>query len=181
MRRYKLLYFCDLKYTSRCSFIQKKTKKHCIPGLSNALFYRVLGLQITVETRRELAPIIALYLDISLLLIICHAHQWDLGSVRHTFICLSRLIDCKCETAKIIHVGCDHISVYNRHVEGCNSRLLFTPPCTTGKEILPRAYRWASLSVSEWWEEDCFWEIKCLINRNETNFNCEASFKCPDS
>lgn len=145
MRPNKVLYYCDLKYTSRCSFIQKKSTAFQV----QAVLYRFLGHQITVETRRELAPIIALYLDISLLLIICHAHQRDLGSVRHTFLCLSRLIDCKCETAKIIHVGCDHITVYNRHVEGCNSRLLFTPPCTTGKEILPRAYRWASLSVSE--------------------------------
>lgn len=142
-------------------------KKHCTPGLSNALSFS--WTPNNGWNKKELAPIIALYLDISLLLIICHAHQRDLGSARHTFICLSRLIDCKCETAKIIHVGCDHITVYNRHVEGCNSRLLFTPPCTTGKEILPRAYRWASLSVSEWWEEDCFWEIKYLINRNETN------------
>lgn len=72
------------------------------------------------------------------------SYQADLGSMQHIQIPPSRLIDRERGRAKIIHVGCKHLTLHNEHVEGHHSHFPSRLLCTAGRQTVPRAYRWAS-------------------------------------
>lgn len=89
----------------------------------------------TSKIRWELVAIITLCSDIRLLR---SGRSW-LGTAR-----LSRLIGRERGAARIIHVGCKHLTLHNEHVEGHHPHFHSHPPCTAGSQTAPRACRWAA-------------------------------------